>query len=228
MIHFFHKKNTILVSTNLKVMYSSLKHTDSLVEIKYKKFLFLKIINIFKVKHYLLVRNPYTRIVSFYKNKFQGASKRAFNREFFQFEYSQKLFFTHLNINSNDSNDVIASKLCSLSFVDFIRLLPQYYQRDFHMHPQSRIFYYKIKPRWFRWFLVPLQRYIIKFKIQIIKIEDLEKMNALAKKIDLDMSVKKNNTQSIKTPALTPETIKIIKKIYYDDFILFGYKTRRL
>ena len=47
MIHFFHKKNKILVSTNLKVMYSSLSHTDSLVEIKYKKFLFLKIINIF-------------------------------------------------------------------------------------------------------------------------------------------------------------------------------------
>ena len=222
MIHFFHKKNKIFVSTNLKVMYSSLSHTDSLVEIKYKKF--LKITNIFKGKHYLLVRNPYTRIVSFYKNKFQGASKRAFNREFFQFEYSQKLFFTHLNINSNDSNDVIASKLCSLSFVDFIRLLPQYYQKDSHMHPQSRIFYSKIKSGWFRWFLAPLQRYIIKFKIQIIKIEDLEKMNALAKKIDLDLSIKKNQTQSIKTPALTPETIKIINKIYYNDFILFGYK----
>ena len=81
MIHFFHKKNKILVSTNLKVMYSSLKQTDSLVEIKYKKFLFLKITNIFKVKHYLLVRNPYTRIVSFYKNKFQATPKRAFNRE---------------------------------------------------------------------------------------------------------------------------------------------------
>ena len=92
------------------------------------------------------------------------------------------------------------------------------------MHPQSRIFYSKIKSGWFRWFLVPLQRYIIKFKIQIIKIEDLEKMNALAKKIDLDMSIKKNHTQSIKTPALTPETIKIINKIYYNDFILFGYK----
>ena len=192
MIHFFHKKNKILVSTNLKVMYSSLSHTDSLVEIKYKKFLFLKIINIFKVKHYLLVRNPYTRIVSFYKNKFQAIPKRAFNREFLKFEGIEKLFFTHLNINSDDSNDVIASKLCSLSFVDFIRLLPQYYQRDFHMHPQSRIFYSKIKPGWFRWFLVPLQRCIIKFKIQIIKIEDLEKMNALAKKIDLDMSIKKN------------------------------------
>ena len=225
MIHFFHKKNKILVSTNLKVMYSSLSHTDSLVEIKYKKFLFLKIINIFKVKHYLLVRNPYTRIVSFYKNKFQGASKRAFNREFFQFEYSQKLFFTHLNINSDDTNDVIASKLCSLSFVDFIRLLPQYYQKDYHMHPQSRVFYSKIKNR-----MVPLvfnkfsRVMSLKFKIQIIKIEDLEKMNALAKKIDLDLSIKKNQTQSIKTPALTPETIKIINKIYYNDFILFGYK----
>ena len=224
MIHFFHKKNKILVSTNLKVMYSSLKHTDSLVEIKYKKFLFLKIINIFKVKHYLLVRNPYTRIVSFYKNKFQGISKQAFNRDLSKFQCVQKLFFTHLNINSDDTNDVIASKLCSLSFVDFIRLLPQYYQRDFHMHPQSRVFYSKIKPGWFRWFLVPLQRCIIKFKIQTIKIEDLEKMNVLSKKIDLDMSIKKNHTQSIKTPALTPETIKIINKIYYDDFILFGYK----
>ena len=192
MIHFFHKKNKILVSTNLKVMYSSLKQTDSLVEIKYKKFLFLKIINIFKVKHYLLVRNPYTRIVSFYKNKFQAIPKKILNRKLFKFEGIEKLFFTHLNINSDDTNDVIASKLCSLSFVDFIRLLPQYYQKDYHMHPQSRVFYSKIKPGWFRWFLVPLQRYIIKFKIQIIKIEDLEKMNALAKKIDLDMSIKKN------------------------------------
>ena len=190
MIHFFHKKNKILVSTNLKVMYSSLNHTDSLVEIKYKKFLFLKIINIFKVKHYLLVRNPYTRIVSFYKNKFQGISKRAFNREFFQFEYSQKLFFTHLNINSDDTNDVIASKLCSLSFVDFIRLLPQYYQRDHHMHPQNRVFYFKKKNRWLRLFLINLARYVLKYKIQIIKIEDLEKMNVLSKKIDLDMSSK--------------------------------------
>ena len=68
------------------------------------------------------------------------------------------------------------------------------------------------------------KKYIIKFKIQIIKIEDLEKMNVLSKKIDLDMSIKKNHTQSIKTPALTPETIKIINKIYYNDFILFGYK----
>ena len=224
MVHFFHKKNKILVSTNLKVMYSSLKRTDSLVEIKYKKFLFLKIINIFKVKHYLLVRNPYTRIVSFYKNKFQAISKQAFNREFFQFEYSQKLFFTHLNINSDDTNDVIASKLCSLSFVDFIRLLPQYYQRDHHMHPQNRVFYFKKKNRWLRLFLINLARYVLKYKIQIIKIEDLEKMNVLSKKIDLDMSSKRNNTQSIKTPALTPETIKIINKIYYNDFILYGYK----
>ena len=94
MIHFFHKKNKILVSTNLKVMYSSLKHTDSLVEIKYKKFLFLKIINIFKVKHYLLVRNPYTRIVSFYKNKFQAIPKRAFNRDSLSLKCSKTIFYS--------------------------------------------------------------------------------------------------------------------------------------
>ena len=66
-------------------MYSSLKQTDSLVEIKYKKFLFLKIINIFKVKHYLLVRNPYMRIVSFYKNKFQAIPKKILNRKLLKF-----------------------------------------------------------------------------------------------------------------------------------------------
>ena len=119
----------------------------------------------------------------FIKINFRQYQKKLLNRKLFKFEGIEKLFFTHLNINSDDPNDVIASKLCSLSFVDFIRLLPQYYQRDYHMHPQSRVFYSKIKPGWFRWFLVPLQRYIIKFKIQIIKIEDLEKMNALAKKL---------------------------------------------
>ena len=92
------------------------------------------------------------------------------------------------------------------------------------MHPQNRVFYFKKKNRWLWLFLINLARYVLKYKIQIIKIEDLEKMNVLSKKIDLDMSIKKNHTQSIKTPALTPETIKIINKIYYNDFILFGYK----
>ena len=63
MIHFFHKKNKILVSTNLKVMYSSLSHTDSLVEIKYKKFLFLKIINIFKVNSIIYLLEILIRVL---------------------------------------------------------------------------------------------------------------------------------------------------------------------
>ncbi len=219
MVHFFHKKNKILISTNLKVMYSSLYSTDSLDEIFWKEFLFKKITNIFRAKHYLLVRNPYTRIISFYKDKMQQLTKMQLNKTSFEFQDAQKMFFTSLNIDSNDSKDVIISKLSNTSFVDFIRLLPNHYLKDSHTHLQGKAFFQKK-----RRFYSSLTSYIFKFKIQIIKIENLEKMNIFAKKIDLDMSLKKNSTQSIETPNLTPETIKIINKIYYDDFTLFGYE----
>ena len=59
--------------------------------------------------------------------------------------------------------------------------------------------------------------------VEIIKIEDREALTKFCEKIGYDVNRKLNNTQKFEDPELTPDVIKVINKIYKDDFKIFGY-----
>jgi hypothetical protein len=76
-----------------------------------------------RTPHYLLVRNPYDRVVSFYKDKLlaEPSSKLC---SYAELQRCQRLFCPHLQIDPHDSPTTIREKLLSLSSAQFIDLLP--------------------------------------------------------------------------------------------------------
>ena len=59
--------------------------------------------------------------------------------------------------------------------------------------------------------------------VEIIKTEDREALTKFCEKIGYDINKKIHNTQRFEDPELTPDVIKVINKIYKDDFKIFGY-----
>ena len=225
MPHFYHRDKKIFVSTNFKVMYSSLSYFSK----KDKDFNFIRIdfrsnFQIPYLEHYLLVRNPYKRVISFYKDKLLRFPYRD-KTPYLQWRYVEKLIFPYLDIDEQlDSEKKIIEKLSHTSLTYFIHnILPYIYHLDTHLTPQSWIVF----PRQYkngRTVCVNFKEKLPVFKnVKIVKIESKQEMKKFAEKINFDLTIKKHSTQNFKNPLLTSNNIKSIYQIYEKDFTIFNY-----
>ncbi len=243
MPHFYCKDKKILITTNFKVMSSSLRYFSNhvcthcieleklfplgiLIQLENWLPFFIKKNYVCFLEHYLLVRNPYEKIVSFYKDKFL----KLYSSDS-ELQSSQKILLPYLGIDEKiDSKTQIKDKLINTSFDDFIYMLPKIYNADLHLTPQHWVMY----PLLFKTtattknqnqpIIQPRKIKRLSFRhIKILKIENTAEMKIFSAKINFDINIKKYHTQEIKDPNISSDSIKIINQIYAKDFEIFGY-----
>ena len=212
MPQFYCKEENYYLSTNSKVMWSTLKNQNNLKKIQNANFALCKALEPFGVirkrKHYLLVRNPYDRLESFFRDKLRkhAVPNRGWQR-------SQRIFFPLLGINKGTPNDDVKEKLMCLSFDTFIKYLPCLYFKDGHLHPQFWV--ENIGHRLFKW--------TITFD-KVLKMEQQEDLAFLANNLKIDLQIRYNYTRDIDIEINWAEkTREIVNSIYHLDFIHYNY-----
>lgn len=211
MPHFQSQKN-ITISTNLKVMYSSLKAQPSLKKMRRIVFLWMIVKEKMSIskrqKHYLLVRHPYSRLESFFKNKLR---KSVTSDD--KWQPSQRIFFPLLHISKKDSPKTIQSKLRAITFEQFIEWLPRLYKENRHLYPQF----------WIEYLNTNSSNWRIGFD-KVCPIEDTEQLKQVASELGLDLSIQKNSTKDTNIEiSWTPELKAIVQEIYQEDFKRYNY-----
>ena len=88
--------------------------------------------------HYLLVRNPYDRLESFFKEKLRKCVLQTKADPPYQLKLHQEIFYPYLGIdNLNTSLDDKIKIFLDFSFENYIKTLPEVYLLDQHLKPQS-------------------------------------------------------------------------------------------
>ena len=199
MPHFYNKKEKYYISVNFKVMYSSLRKQKHLKKVK--PFW----LQLSSKPKYVIGRNPYTRLESFYRDKL--------NKDLDQTSYwlrSQKIFFKPLGIKKSASIDEKYQALKAISFSEFIHLLPEVYMNNRHLHPQYKIFKnLKVAKK--------------------MKMEMQADRDFVEQKLKLDLSKKVNTTEKAKFDLQWDQAMnEIVNQLYKLDFEYFNYKKNKL
>lgn len=185
-------------------MWSTLNTTPELQKIKRFQLILLLFLERLEFRRkseiQLIVRNPYDRLESFFRDKLRkhaGVGK---------WQHSQRIFFPYLNLQKTSPQEEKKQALLNLSFSDFIALLPKIYQKDHHLHPQ----------------------YWIEKGIhvdQILKLEQSDDLSFLSQHIGVDFTKKENSTQG---NAYDIEwgnaSKKIVQEVYQEDYKRYKYK----
>lgn len=180
-------------------MYSTLRKQPELKKLKEE------LIWLYSPKvNYVLGRNPYSRLESFYRDKLHkdlGLDKKLVR--------SQKIFYKPLGIKSNDTKDSIIKRLSEITFEEFIDLLPQVYMKNRHLHPQTLIF----KNR---------------KNVHKLKLEDDNDMEFMNNVLGINTQMKANSTSKAKFDLKwNSKMFEIVNQLYNDDFYYFGYEIKK-
>ena len=164
--------------------------------------------------HAFLVRNPYSRTISFFQDKFRYNLERGRpGRQFEAWQDPQRLFFRYLNVKQGDRPEVIKDRLSSFLFKDFLKVLPEVYERDLHLLPQSRTLIWG--------FAISVPSTIF---TELLKMEDEASLERLAEHFQVDLGIRLNATSKQNTDDwYSPENYTLINRLYRRDFELFGY-----
>ena len=207
-------------------MYSTLNNQENLIQVSaYKKFLLRVILSWIspRSKFYIMVRNPFDRIVSFYKDKFLNAEHLRLwmiQNDKGKWQECTEHFFPYLDLNMQTDPMVVSKKLMSTKFEKVISILPYVFMRDEHMWPQ-----YHAQKISFSKFGIPLT-IPIRFE-KIFRIEIKEDLQEFSKIFNLDLTIKINNTKKINGDInWNIHLIEIIEGLYEKDFKYFEYEKK--
>ena len=219
MPHFVNPSQRYYISTNYKVLYTLLYHQPCLQLVRPKNMRVHAFLNRFTPfhlrRHFLLVRDPYKRAVSFYKDKFRQVPLDKW-LTYDELQSCQRLFCPHIDLTPNDSPAEIRHKLLSVSFAQFINLLPQVYQRDAHLRPQTQLI------------MIFFRGMPIKLKFdRILKVELADDLAYLQDELSIDLSKRHNSTHKIQLPnPWDPSLLAVVNNLYRADFEAFNYEMR--
>jgi hypothetical protein len=193
MPHFLNTKEHYFLSLNFKVMYTTMKRQANL-----KKVLWIRPLLSSNDK-YFIVRNPYDRLESFYRDKL--GKDLSLKRNWLS---SQKIYFEPLGL-TKASDEMKIQVIRDMTFEQFIRLLPLTYMKNRHLHPQYKIFTGLRAKR-------------------ILKMESPADMRYLNEKLHLDMDIRANSTHQVdKNIHWDKDLADIVNRIYEKDFELYAY-----
>ncbi len=177
-------------------MYSTLRVQKHLRKVKLFRLL------LSKKDKYILVRDPYKRLESFYRDKL---GKHLDENK--KWARSQKIFFKPLELEKMSVREKFKA-LNNLSFESFVKLLPEVYSKNRHLHPQNRLFK-KIKHK------------------RVLYMEKEEDLLFLAENLHLDLNIKANTTDKSKHHLeWTPNMISIVNNLYAEDFKLYNFERK--
>ena len=218
----FKKDNEeIYLICNYKVMYSTLSKS-ALLRCSNRRLARIIVWDRFRLKPtqiHLIVRNPYDRLESFFRDKLRQNCIRKTNEDAPCWQDVQKLFFAPLRISDSMPTAQISETLMSVSFSRFVSMLPEIYNKDRHLQPQF-------------WKLLFPSDTRARFRLQIpvlntYRIESSTDLKILQKKFTICLDDKKNSTESIRESVQIEwraSERKIVNEIYAKDFQYFNYQ----
>ena len=157
-----------------------------------------------------IVRNPYDRIVSCFKDKFRKQPLRI-NEQNFEWQACHKTMFPFCGISPMDPPDVMAQQFLKMSFRDFLEILPHVYQRESHFHPQV-------------WSSSLGIGKSFRFRFPFVRVIRMEEKEALTQLPDVNFSVIMNSTTDVPQDfELDEHARSVIRTIYKEDFVLGRY-----
>lgn len=218
MAHFVNMKAQYLLTTNFKVMYTTLLAQPSLALSAPRTFLPWVIANrglSRRFRHYLLVRSPQRRLVSFFRDKFrQDPHFYTEGRAYSEWQDCQRIFFSALGISPDHSPIMIRECLLATSFDHFMEILPDVYRLEAHLTPQ----YAAMQLSWHGIRVAHLN------PDRVLKIERKEDLAFIERVLALDISRAHNTTAKCdETIAVTGRHSDIIRALYRDDLERYGY-----
>lgn len=196
MPHFYNKEENYFISTNFKVMYTTLKRQKQLKKVKLVRLL------LSKKDKYVIVRDPYNRMESFFKDRL----RKKLNKEK-DWLRSQKIFFKPLGV-SQKSDEEKYNALATLSFAEFIKLLPVVYTKNRHLHPQYQLFK-SFKPK------------------KVLKMKNKNDLQFLTQELHLNLNIKANATQENTSEIKwTKDLYKNVNTVYAKDFQRYSFSKK--
>lgn len=158
----------------------------------------------------IIMRNPYSRTVSCFKDKYRKQPTRIHEQNF-EWQECHQIVFDRIGISPNFNDDEKAAALLALTFKDFIRILPEIYHLDGHFHPQHWLF----RIYWRRLSLAKIPH------MTILNMEDPEHLASIPK---LNLGIRTNSTRHVSNDfEWDDETREIVRILYKEDFSLGGY-----
>ncbi len=217
---FKRKDKEIYLFTNYKVMYSTLSSQENLLSILGTDRLFLKVLRRRVMsrgsKCYLLVRNPYDRVASFFRDKFRQAVEVSRQRG--RWQNCQKIFFPPLGIGISGDPSSVASVMSNTPFSKFVSMLPEVYRFDGHLQPQI----WKENLPWPG--KIPPWQMAVRFE-RTYKMEAAQDLLEMADLFDIDIRNKHNSTDASQGQIIwSPHDRRIVEKIYRADFLRYDYQ----
>lgn len=221
MLCFKEKNQDLYLITNYKVMYSTFTKQPNLEQVDSNKLVLKVLINqlhLNKARFYLIVRDPYDRAESFFKDKFRQSVKKIEKKG--EWQHTHKIFFPYLGIQASMSDAEIADKFLSVTFEEFISYLGDVYQINRHLCPQHWAMSLG-SPRF------PYLNLPIKF-IKVFKMESESDLSELSELFDIDLDVTANSTRKVSEAIIWGKSeLEMVERIYEKDFDVFGYVKRK-
>ena len=198
------------IVTNFKVMYSTLTHQQDIFRLD--NFRSSDLLN-YPGKKYLIVRNPYYRLESFFRDKFVISPREFGCQEKRGWQVCQKLFFDEYAIDTRCSA-AVQRALMTTTFEEFIRFLPSKFMLDPHLWPQLLAAYVR-EGREVRQIVFD----------EILQMEDETHIAFLERELNIDTSKRYNETASRHTGiSWSTQARKIVNDLYKIDFEQLGYE----
>ncbi len=218
MVFFINDNRNYVLATNFKVMSSTLGAQTCIRRIPAKKLasrlLYARAVGRV-IPKYLIVRNPYERLVSFYCDKFLSEPLLEGKRDL---QVCQTKFLPYMNIQEGSDFATILTAFTRTSFEQFIDMIAKVISQDDHLLPQSAFFLDSARPikHMIRQIVFPFNDF------RILKME--HDRDVLSEDLGIDIRVVRNNTKrkSYQSYFSAPLYEKV-NRLYEDDFILFGY-----
>jgi hypothetical protein len=217
-IRYYNPKLKYFITTNYKVWSSTLRAQKNLVKSSKRIVLINELTARLglnrKREHYFLVRNPYARIESFFRDKIKTHSLNVNPEKGIAWQRCQKIFFPSLGVNEYDDLESIQRQFSELSFDHFCGLLPFVFQDDRHLWPQTDAFECYVFGQDFR----------LTFR-KVLNVEEPATGDFLDDKLGIDTQVAVNKSAGVAKDVIwTKESRQIVNQVYYDDFQKLNYE----
>lgn len=202
------------LATNYKVMYSTLVAQPHLMLVHSRAELYEALVKEAPLitAHYVLVRDPYARLLSFYADKFQAHPP---GDDESSVQGSHRVFFEALGVGGLSTAER-TSVFRSTDFGQFVALLtPALIASNVHLVPQSHTLSLPRNP------LAHRRLARVWRPDQVLRMEsDLDTLSSLG----IDVAVRINATPHAGVAEVyTPEAYRRVSGLYRDDFERFGY-----
>jgi hypothetical protein len=215
-IHYLSKRGNCFLSTNYKVWFSTLENQQELVRASTDEVLQNSMQDDLSLrkKHFLLTRDPYDRLESFFRDKFRKNILSIPSAKRHNWQYCQRLFFSTMQIRDENNTEKIREAFLKYSFADFMNYLPNVWRLDGHLAPQYEAH-----------FLASSAGLIKLVFDSYLPVESENTSLFLTAELEIDLSLARNSTKSVTEKInWTPEARAIANKIYREDFVNLNYE----